>query len=176
MVQHPNGSGGAKTFFCNKENHELIEELLIPNENYIVSAYVAKNIPYNIHCLIGDNQIELLPPSMQELEIIDKIEYIGSNYNLNLAKELKEKFIDYCNKICVKLQELGYRGILGIDFIYSNNELYFIEINPRFQGSTKQVDKILQDNDLPSIFKYNYNLFNGIDMPVIHFKEHTLYN
>ena len=65
---------------------------------------MAKNIPYNIHCLIGDNQIELLPPSMQELEIIDKIEYIGSDYNLNLAKELKEKFIDYCNKMCVKLQ------------------------------------------------------------------------
>lgn len=84
-MQHPNGSGGAKTFFCNKENHELIEELLISNENYIVSAYIAKNIPYNIHCLIGDNQIELLPPSMQELEIIDKIEYIGSDYNLNLA-------------------------------------------------------------------------------------------
>lgn len=176
VIQHPTGSGGSKTFFCTNENYEQIEQLLIANENYIVSAYVKENIPYNIHCIIGNDQIELLPPSMQELEIIDKIEYIGSDYNLNLSKELKEKFITYCIKICKKLHQLSYRGVLGIDFIYANEELYFIEINPRFQGSTKQIDKILMDNKLPSIFEYNYNSFKNITMPSIKFDTHSLFN
>lgn len=176
VIQHPIGSGGSKTFFCTNENHEQIEQLLIPNEEYSVSAYIEQNTPYNIHCIISNEQIEILPPSMQELELIDKIEYIGSNYNLNLDKSLKEKFIFYCTKICKKLQKLGYRGILGIDYIYANNELYFIEINPRFQGSTKQVDKILKDNNLPSIFEYNYNAFKNIQIQPIKFKTHSLYN
>ena len=60
---------------------------------------------------------------------------------------------------------MEYMGVLGIDFIKVENEFYFIEINPRFQGSTQKVDKILKDNNLPSIFEYNYNFFKGLDMP-----------
>ena len=167
VLQLPHGSGGSKTFFCNKENFQQVELSLIPNEIYSVSAYEKNNIPYNIHCLIGKNQIELLPPSEQELEIIDKIEYIGSNYNVNIPKHIKDKIITYSYKICEKLQSMGYLGILGIDYIYAKDELYFIEINPRFQGSTRQLDKLLIDNNLPSIFEYNYNFFNSKPMPSI---------
>lgn len=165
VIQLPNGSGGSKTFFCNKDNYQQVELSLIPTEIYSVSAYEKDNIPYNIHCLIAKKQIELLPPSEQELEIIDKIEYIGSNYNVNIPKNIKDKITEYSYKICKKLQSFGYLGILGIDFIYANNELYFIEINPRFQGSTRQLDKLLLDNNLPSIFECNYNCFINKPLP-----------
>ena len=42
----------------------------------------------------------------------------------------------------------------------------FIEINPRFQGSTVQLDKILKNHNLPSIFEYNYNAFNNSPLKV----------
>ena len=67
--------------------------------------------------------------------------------------------MNYSSNICKKLQELGYLGVVGIDYIYTDNELFFIEINPRFQGSTKQIDKLLKESNLPSIFEYNYNCF-----------------
>ena len=165
VIQLPFGSGGSKTFYCNQENFEQIENILQKDEIYSISSYEKENTPYNIHCLISKNQIEILPPSQQELEIIDKIEYIGSNYNIKIPDFLKNKFITYCTIICQKLQKLGYHGVLGIDFIYTNNELYFIEINPRFQGSTKQIDKLLKESNLPSIFEYNYNFFNDKPMP-----------
>lgn len=167
VLQLPKGSGGSKTFYCNRENFKQVELSLLPNEIYSISAYEKENIPYNIHCLIGKNQIELLPPSEQELEIIDKIEYIGSNYNMKIPQDIKIKLTNYSYKICEKLQSLGYLGILGIDFIYARHELYFIEINPRFQGSTRQLDKLLIDNNLPSIFEYNYNCFIGKELPKI---------
>ena len=69
--------------------------------------------------------------------------------------------IESCSKICEKLKELGYLGVLGIDFICFDNELYFIEINPRFQGSTRQLDAMLKESGLPSIFEYNYTAFYG---------------
>ena len=175
VIQLPIGSGGSKTFFCNKENYTQIESMLLKNELYSISAYERDNIPYNIHCLIGTNQIEILPPSEQELEIIDKIEYIGSNYNINISNEIKNKIIKYSYIICQKLQSLGYLGVLGIDYIYTKNELYFIEINPRFQGSTRQVDKMLIDSNLPSIFEYNFNLFLGKDMPSTKNMKYSLF-
>lgn len=175
VVQHPRGSGGSKTFLCNKENFEQLKILLIPNEYYSISAYQHNNVPYNIHCLIGEEQIELLPPSKQELEIIDKIEFIGSDFDINIPNDVKMKLIKYSTAVCEKLQTLGYRGVLGIDFIYANNELYFIEINPRFQGSTRLVDKLLKESKLPSIFEYNYNFFNGKSMPNTNGMIHSIY-
>lgn len=165
VIQLPIGSGGSKTFICNKSNYNMVENSLIKDETYSISAYIENNIPYNIHCLIGKEQIEILPPSQQKLEIIDKIEYIGSTYNISLDDNNRNKLNNYCKIICNKLKQMGYLGILGIDFIYANNNFYFIEINPRFQGSTQQLDKILKDNNLPSIFEYNYNFFKNINMP-----------
>ena len=176
VIQLPIGSGGSKTFFCNPSNYKQVEKILLNDKLYSVSAYKKDNIPYNIHCLIGKKQIEILPPSQQELEIIDKIEYIGSNYDINIPIEVKEKIINYSYNICQKLQSLGYLGVLGIDYIYANKELYFIEINPRFQGSTKQIDKLLVESNLPSIFEYNYNLFLGYNMPSTKQMNFSLFN
>lgn len=176
VVQHPIGSGGAKTFLCTKENSEELKNKLLSDETYTISTYLENNTPYNIHCIISKDQIEVFPPSMQELDITDKIEYIGSFYDIEIPKNIKEKFITYTAKICHKLQELGYRGVLGIDFISDGKELYFIEINPRFQGSTRQLDKILIDNNLPSIFEYNYRAFNNEEMPSTKKLKNSMYN
>lgn len=159
IIQHPKGSGGSKTFFCNKKNNEIIKSLLLPEDYYSISEYYKDNIPYNIHCLIGKKQIEILPPSIQKLEIIDKIEYVDSDYIIQIPMTIKNKLIQYSYNICEKLQNLGYLGILGIDYIYTDNELFFIEINPRFQGSTKKLDQLLKESKLPSIFEYNYDCF-----------------
>lgn len=167
VIQLPIGSGGSKTFFCNDKNYLEISSFLQPNCQYSVSVYKSGNVPYNIHCIIGKEQIELLPPSKQILEISEKIEYIGSEYDVEISTSIKKKIREYSNKICKKLQSIGYLGVLGIDYIEYDNELYFIEINPRFQGSTPQLDILLQENNLPSIFEYNYLAFKGEKLPTV---------
>lgn len=161
VIQHPKGSGGAKTFLCDENNFNEIKKLIINSETYTISKYVEQNIPYNIHCIIGKQNYEIFAPSIQDLEITDKIEYIGSIYDIQMQQNIKLKMIESCSKICEKLKELGYLGVLGIDFICFDNELYFIEINPRFQGSTRQLDAMLKESGLPSIFEYNYTAFYG---------------
>ncbi len=165
VIQLPYGSGGSKTFLYDKSTENKIKQLILQDATYSVSEYQEDNIPYNIHCIIGENQIELLPPSEQDLEITEKIEYIGSFFVITIPPQVKEKMINYSNKICKKLQQLGYKGVLGIDWIYVKDELYFIEINPRFQGSTRQVDLLLKKSDLPSIFELNYLAFYEDKLP-----------
>jgi len=165
VVQLPVGSGGSKTYLVNRDNHEQIKSKLIPVEDYSISAYQYNNTSYNIHCMIGKDQIELFTPSKQELELSTIIEYIGNNFEIDIPNDVKSKLAQYSMAVCKKAQSMGYRGVLGIDYIYANNELYFIEINPRFQGSTRQVDGLLKKSKLPSIFDYNHRAFIDKEMP-----------
>ena len=146
---------------CDENNFDEIKKLIIDSEIYTISKYIEQNIPYNVHCIIGKQNYEIFAPSIQDLEITDKIEYIGSIYDIQMQKNIKLKMIQYCSKICEKLKEIGYLGVFGIDFMCFDNELYFIEINPRFQGSTRQLDAMLKESGLPSIFEYNYTAFYG---------------
>lgn len=165
VVQSPSGSGGSKTFFCNSENYKLIESKLTLEEDYSISIYQSNNISYSILCIIGCSQIELMPPCQQLFNVSNIIEWDDSNYNIDMPKHAKIKIIEYSLKICQKLKLMGYVGVLGIDYIYVDKELYFIEINPRFQGTTHMVDAFLKESSLPSIFDYNYRAFKNQEMP-----------
>ena len=164
VVQLPYGGGGSKTFLCSVDNYKEIEKKCDNSEIYSVSVYQRGCQDYNIHCIVGKEQILLFAPSMQVLEISDKIEYDDSDYNLDLPVDLKGKMREYSLCICKKLQEKGYCGVVGIDYIYFGGELYFIEINPRFQGSTVYLEELLNKSKLPSIYDYNYRAFNNYEM------------
>lgn len=175
VVQHPKGSGGSKTFLFNKDGYASLKPKLLAEEDYLVSEYLCENEPFNIHCVVGKEQFEIFAPSKQQLEISDKIEYIGSYYDIELSRDIKTKLISYSSSICKKLQTYQYYGVLGIDFIYANNELYFIEINPRFQGSTRQLDALLKQSELPSVFEYNFQAFYGTSLPSAKKMIHSIF-
>ncbi|MDR1467433.1 MAG: ATP-grasp domain-containing protein [Oscillospiraceae bacterium] len=164
VVQLPVGSGGSKTYLVNNNNYKQIK--LISDCEYSLSAYQRDNVSYNIHCVINSEQIEIFAPSKQELEISNIIEYMGNDFEIDISNDVKNKLIQYSTNICKKIQSMGYLGVVGIDFIYANGELYFIEINPRFQGSSRQLDALLKESNLPSIFDYNYRAFNVKEMPI----------
>lgn len=68
VVQSAIGSGGSRTFMCNQENYARILKRLSPDEDYSVSAYQYNNVPYNIHCMIGSNQIVLFYHHVRNLK------------------------------------------------------------------------------------------------------------
>ena len=72
---------------------------------------------------------------------------------------MDSKLREYAFTIGKLLQEKGYRGVLGIDSIIYDNEVYFMEINPRFQNSSTILNKALQENGLPSLQELHYNCF-----------------
>ena len=165
VIQLPYGGGGSKTFLCTADNYKEVEKKCDNNEMYSVSVYRQNRCDYNIHCVIAKEQIMLFAPSMQVLEISDKIEYDDSDYNISLPDDVKFKMRDYSLRVCEHLQKKGYRGVAGIDYIYPDGELYFIEINPRFQGSTVDLEVLLKESLLPSIYDYNYRAFKNLEMP-----------
>ncbi len=161
VIQTENSSGGFSTIVLNENNKNDIK--LDSNQTYMVTKYCKNNIPVNIHVLVSKNDIILLPSSIQNIELLhNKLIYKGCDFItyrevVNSKMDLKLK--EYAIKVGKLMQKKGYRGILGIDSIIYDDEVYFMEINPRFQNSSIILNKALQENNLPSLQELQYNCF-----------------
>lgn len=161
VIQEEEGSGGFGTIILSEKNKDNIN--LHDDCTYMVTKYCEGNIPVNIHILISKDKITLLPASIQIIELLNnKLTYKGSDFIayrelVNSKMDLKLK--RYALEIGKLMQEKGYRGIMGIDSIVYNDEVYFMEINPRFQNSSTVLNKALQENNLPSLQELHYNCF-----------------
>ena len=161
VLQTEKGSGGFSTIVLDENNKNDIK--LDNNQTYMITKYCKNNIPVNIHILISKNDIALLPPSVQYIELSNnKLIYKGSDfitYKKIVNNKMDSKLKEYAFIVGKIMQKKGYRGILGIDSIIYDDEVYFMEINPRFQNSSTILNKALQDNNLPSLQELHYNCF-----------------
>lgn len=158
IVQENISSGGNGTYIVDSESK------FVPNSNkiYLCSEYIENNISLNVHVIVSSNNLSIEEPSIQLIDKKDgKLIYLGADYieakNLTCIDELKRQ----ANIIATLLQEIGYRGICGIDFIYSNNSLYFIELNPRFQASTFLLNDFRLSSGLKTMQELQIDAFNN---------------
>lgn len=163
VIQTEEGSGGFSTIVLNEKNKDEIK--LDNNQTFMLTKYCKNNIPINIHILISKNKITLLPSSIQNIELSNnRLIYKGCDfiaYREIVSNKLNSKLKDYALIVGKLMQDKGYRGVLGIDSIIFDNEVYFMEINPRFQNSSTVLNKALHDNNLPSLQELHYNCFYG---------------
>lgn len=166
ILQKDISSGGDGTFILNEQNQSHLLEIF-PNIPYMVSPYIKESMSCSCHMVIGANTIILFQPSVQTISNDDrKMIYYGTNYNLAqsaLANRLEEIY-SYNYKIAQKIQKIGYRGICGTDFLITDDDLLFLEINPRFQGSSFLINYYLNKNTLPDLFELNYAAFHNDEL------------
>ena len=158
VIQGRSGSGGDNTYFIdNKEKYEKYAEL--NNYSFFVSRYL-KHLPVNMTVIVSDYNDIIFPPSVQLIELKDdRFKYVGADfiYYNSLDKSLKEKLLNYTKEIVQLLKKKKYRGILGIDFIIDDyDNIYFMEINPRFQASSFIINKKLSKYCNTCLAKLHY--------------------
>jgi len=164
VIQSESGAGGFSTFIINEKNDMEVKTRVHKDSMYMVSKYYRNNIPVNIHCVISKDKILLLPASIQVINNSSgKLIYEGADFieYKNIDKFYKDKLKEYSVKICEKLQKIGYIGVLGIDYILAENEVYFMEINPRFQNSTNVINTELAKRGKMTINKLNILAFEN---------------
>ena len=159
VIQQPVGFGGVGTFILEKSNN--IVNMLKSDVTYSISAYVEAASPINNTFMISDNYIHVFNGSFQLINSDKELTYNGWDFNLynKLSNSSKKKIYDQTLIIAKKLQLLGYRGVGGVDYLLKDDQLYFMEINPRFQASSEELDKMLIEQGYPSIFELNYLAF-----------------
>lgn len=173
VVQDALSSGGEGTIhITNPQQLKYLE----PNNLYLVSPYFNDSISINTHMIICKEDIIFFPPSVQLVhEINGQILYFGADFICykTLSSEVQGQLKAMSTKIGKRLQTMGYRGIVGIDFLLKDTDLYFVEINPRFQASSQLVNKgmqaayhtTLQELHLLSFKEQTIKKINEFDVP-----------
>lgn len=162
VIQEAVSSGGQGTFYMSRENEETVLRALISEREYLVSGYIRSNIPLNLHAVIYDQDIVLFPGSIQVIvPSKERLLYRGADFVSfkTLPTYAKESFFSAAQTLCKEIQKNGYRGVLGIDAIWTKQGIFFLEVNNRFQGSTHLLNRALIGAGLPSVQECTIDAF-----------------
>ncbi len=159
IIQENISSGGEGTYIIsNTDKVTFISD----EEVYLISPYYENNIPININFIIFDNDIVIFPPSVQVINQLNgKMLFMGTDYHFqNYSSYIdKDIILNNTRKLASALKDMGYRGIGGFDYIFTNGQLLFLECNPRFQASTYLLNFVLEKENLLSVHELNYMAF-----------------
>lgn len=149
VIQATFSCGGSGTWLITEKNHEHVLRQLDPEVPYAVSAYQENSVSPNIHLIIYDKEILLLPPSIQLVEAGEGgFTYRGADFPLyrSLSEQLDARLKRYALGIGNVLRRAGYRGVCGIDFLIADGTIYLMEVNPRFQSSTFLLNRAMRES------------------------------
>jgi carbamoyl-phosphate synthase large subunit len=118
----------------------LVEAVRVSNEHpVLVDRYVlGKEVEVDAVC---DGEEVLMPGLMEHLERagVHSGDSIAIYPTQTLSEEIKSILINYTERIALKLQ---VKGILNIQFVVKDNEVYVIEVNPRASRTVPFLSKV----------------------------------
>jgi carbamoyl-phosphate synthase large subunit len=118
----------------------LAEAVRVSNEHpVLVDRYIlGKEVEVDAVC---DGEEVLMPGLMEHLERagVHSGDSIAIYPTQTLSEEIKSILINYTERIALKLQ---VKGILNIQFVVKDNEVYVIEVNPRASRTVPFLSKV----------------------------------
>jgi len=107
------------------------------NDTFLVTEFISHVCdPTTLGVVINEEEIYIAGVADQR---IDGTRFKGSTFPSKMSKKVQEEIIEQTRVVGKKMAKLGYRGIFGCDYIVTEkNEIYFIETNPRKQGTTME--------------------------------------
>ncbi len=154
VIQPDFSSGGHNTYLLTKENETGVLGKLSSVALYTVSPYKENSIPINIHGIAYRDGFQLFPISIQLIQKKqDQLLYEGGDFlaGQTLTDEIRDLIYSIAERVSDELVNIGYLGVYGIDLIATENNVYFMEINPRFQASTPVLNYALKQHGHASI-------------------------
>lgn len=155
IIQKSISGGGTGTYLICENNWKEVINILDEDDVFLVSPFFENNISLSCHLIIDNKKVIVFPISEQLLRYEKhRLSYCGNKFldpNSSLAINTKL----FARTVGNRLMDINYKGICGLDFIYSNHQLMLIEINPRYQGSSYLINAELNKLNLPSLFELN---------------------
>jgi predicted ATP-grasp superfamily ATP-dependent carboligase len=106
-------------------------------ETFLLTAFIPHvSDPTSLGVVINEEEVFVAGIADQK---INGTRFEGSIYPSKLSTEIQKELTRLTRIVGKKMAALGYRGIFGCDFIVTDTEaIYFIETNPRKQGTTME--------------------------------------
>lgn len=165
VVQLKNGYAGSSTFFIRSEDDYSKLMDVFSRETSAKKTFPVKvskfihGIPATVNACAAAGETYVGKPCFQitgeELCTNNRSATCGNDWGaLALSAKASGEINEISRKIGQYLKDRGYKGIFGLDFIISekNDDVYLIEINPRFVASVPFYTKLeIKNSALPMI-------------------------
>lgn len=136
-------------------------------EKYIISPFLENAAPINVHVVIFKDKCIVLPPSFQLINHNGlNFTYIGGDFHTNLTIDEYKMILDRTIILGEELRKLGFRGVCGFDYMLTQSDLLFLEMNPRFQASSFLLNTLLVEKGTPSLHELNILAFSEMPAPI----------
>ncbi len=158
VVRVPVSSGGAGIARVNTEQAFLLFVRDLSTAWVSISPFVDDATALNVGAVVwADATVTVHPASVQLVgipELIDRaFGYCGNDFGA--PRELPQETLANVERstelIGRWLHRYGYLGAFGIDFLIHGDDLFFCEINARFQGSSRLSDRIARQLGFPGL-------------------------
>jgi hypothetical protein len=104
--------------------------------HYLVSRYHPHRYDPTVLAVVA-NEGEVYVAGIADQRIEGGNRFTGSTYPSVLPKAIQERLFVITRRIGCRLGKEGYRGIFGCDYVVDDdNEILFVEVNARKQGTT----------------------------------------
>ncbi|GAA4065724.1 carbamoyl-phosphate synthase large subunit [Amphibacillus indicireducens] len=135
------GGQGMEIILKEKELRKYLAEVFKRDKKYpvLIDRYlIGREIEVDALC---DGEDILIPGIMEHLERagVHSGDSISIYPSQNISEEIKSKLVDYTKKIALALK---VKGMINIQFIEFENDLYIIEVNPRSSRTVPYISKV----------------------------------
>ena len=117
---------------------QIVEKFVDKDRRYLISRYIPHLYdPTVLAAVANENDVYVAGVADQRIEQGNR--FTGSTYPTVLSEKIVERLVDFTKKAGRWLGSQGYRGIFGCDYIVDeNDDIRFLEINARKQGTTME--------------------------------------
>ncbi len=171
VLQSPNSAGGQGTYLI-RDADELQAALAGRSDvrSWLASSY-AGDVTINVAGIVYADGYHLLPASTQASNIASLGSgfgaYCGTDFAApgRLGPTVLAAAYRYTALIGAWLQSIGHRGMFGADIAVCGDELAFLEVNPRIQGSSWLLDKLLRQRGYDGCLEQHVTALLGRPAP-----------
>jgi predicted ATP-grasp superfamily ATP-dependent carboligase len=158
VLKYPSASSGSKTYLIsNADTYNKIKTIY--KAEPVIAEKFMKGFSVNINAVIGERENIISAPSMQIIGIKSLIEgefgFAGNDFSAVkfISKDIRNEMQFMITNLMNWMRNSGFRGMMGIDFLVSDGDVYPVEINPRFQNSTSLLTlQEIEMNRAPLVF------------------------
>jgi len=143
FVSLEKSAAGANSMIFQKIDQIEERFFLHHDDTFLLTAFIPHiSDPTSLGVVINEEDIYVAGVADQK---INGTKFEGSIYPSRLSEEIQQKLISLTRRVGRVMASLGFRGIFGCDFIVTKEgRIYFIETNPRKQGTTMEFCCMLQ--------------------------------
>ncbi len=135
------GANSAVTY-----SHEEVQSKFHEEGEYLITRYLPHILDPTVLAVVA-NENDVYIAGIADQHIIDGNKFVGSSFPSKVTEEQAQEMKEYTVTVGRVLGRGGYRGIFGCDYLIDDNDqIFFLEINARKQGTTLEFCFTLEQN------------------------------